>query len=210
MINYKAIIFTVEKHKFTVGMSDFATKRHVKGKGHSYTSLSFEELIQLTVKNWDKRTPGRGETDLSRKVVIPISEKKDQFFCASVLLQKGMKLASEVGSRREGEDLFIKTYLKRSLWSRLFGPRIEPEKAEHISVVCYSKEALLENDGERITDCDWEIVALICSPVEKEPMFPLTMARNMLGKVGGTKSEYSAEEFAESIYYWSQRINAGG
>ena len=37
-------------------------------------------------------------------------------------------------------------------------------------------------------------------------MPPVTMARNMLEKEGGTKSVYTAEEFAEAIYYWSQRI----
>ncbi len=36
------------------------------------------------------------------------------------------------------------------------------------------------------------------------PMHPLTMARNYLVKKGGTKGRYTAAQFAEAIWYWSQ------
>ncbi len=36
-------------------------------------------------------------------------------------------------------------------------------------------------------------------------MDPLTMARNMLAKPGGTPCRYSADDFAESVWYWSAR-----
>ena len=69
----------------------------------------------------------------------------------------------------------------------------------------YSAAALTENEGKRSGDFDWEIVAIIASPVETEPMNPLTMARNFLEKPGGTFCEYTAREFAEAVYYWSCR-----
>ena len=76
------------------------------------------------------------------------------------------------------------------------------------SVVLYTADTLLENGGKRSTDAEWEVVALIAGPVEVEPMDPLTMARNMLEKPGGTFCEYSAQEFAESIWYWAARAKA--
>jgi len=48
-------------------------------------------------------------------------------------------------------------------------------------------------------------VCLIAGPKEVEPMDPLTMARNMLEKPGGTYCDYSALEFAESVWYWAGR-----
>ena len=37
---------------------------------------------------------------------------------------------------------------------------------------------------------------------------PLTMARNMLEKPGGTYCAYSARDFAEAVWYWSGRASA--
>jgi hypothetical protein len=34
-------------------------------------------------------------------------------------------------------------------------------------------------------------------------MAPVTMARNFLGLVGGTRGEFTAEQFAKSIMYWA-------
>lgn len=193
----------------TLGWSNFAKGRHRKGKGYSYSSLSDEDVVRLTLHNWDHRLPGQGEVGVDRKVVVPLKNSMlnlpsaipgdPHFYCGSALLTEGMKLEAEPFRRQEGEDLFIKT----------LAPGANPEAANFVNVVCYSAEALLENDGERTTDDDWEIVCIIASPVEKEPMHPLAMARNFLEKAGGTKSEYTAQEFAEAIYYWSQRVSVG-
>ncbi|MBU2502315.1 DUF3228 family protein, partial [bacterium] len=78
----------------------------------------------------------------------------------------------------------------------------------HAGVVLYSREALLENGGTRSGDADWEIVCLLAGPEEDEPMDPLTMARNMLAKPGGTPCTYTAEQFAEAVWYWAARAAA--
>jgi hypothetical protein len=39
-------------------------------------------------------------------------------------------------------------------------------------------------------------------------MDPLTMARNMLRKPGGTFCAYTAEEFAAAVWYWARRAAA--
>ena len=180
---------------FTIGWSDFALDRHVPKKGFSFSTLKNEQILKLVIDNWDKAIPGTGEKDLTRKILVPIPA--DEFFTSTTLLNESLPVSAIVTKRRSDEDPYIQNYT----------PAVgcEPEPANFVKIVCYSAAALAEND-ERSTDCDWEIIAIVASPVENEPMPPLTMARNMLEKKGGTKSDYTAEEFAESIYYWSLRI----
>ena len=52
--------------------------------------------------------------------------------------------------------------------------------------------------------------------VESMPMGPITMMRNQLDLNGGTKAEYSSDEWAESVRFWQtyapiepNRINIG-
>lgn len=209
--------------KPTLDWSTFALRRHKPGTGHSYSTLTYGRIAELALENWENRIPGAGETDLTRKVVVPLKEgteyfanntivnRFDLFFCNTVKISDLTPIRSEVARRAPEEDPFVASYLDPVFLAAV--KTIDPykldkivERANFVNVVCYSAEALLENGGTRTTDCDWEIVALICSPVEKEPMHFLTMARNMLEKTGGTKSTYTAEEFAESVYYWSQRV----
>ena len=180
---------------FTIGWSDFATDRHVPKNGYSFSILKNEEVLKLVIENWDKAIPGTGEKDLTRKVLVPIPA--DGFFTATTLINESLPVSAIVTKRRPDEDSYIQNYT----------PTIGcvPEPANFVKIVCYSAAALAEND-ERSTNCNWEIIAIVASPVEYEPMPPLTMARNMLNKKGGTKSSYTAREFAEAIYYWSQRI----
>lgn len=188
-----------------LGISKFAFQRHyVNNKGRSYTTLSPEALITLVKDNWNFAIPGNGEKDLTRKILIPIPEcLHEHFHCPTIKLKKGMKLKSKVSQRQKGEDLYVSTFLKKGLFDSY-----EPESPKSVKIVCYSKEALLENNGERSTNSEWEIVSIICSAEENEPMYPLTLARNYLEKPGGTYGDYSAKEFAESIYYWSQRCSS--
>ncbi|RDJ34999.1 MAG: DUF3228 family protein [Crenarchaeota archaeon] len=184
----------------TIGWSKFAADRHVEGAGNSFFRITPEEVIERVKNSWANRLPGQGESGLGRKVVVPV--RPDGFFMSSTELREGLPLRAEVTQRQEGEDLYIETYLDADD-AKMMG--IDYEPAGHVRIVCYHKEALTENDGERTTNCDWEIVCVLASRVGQEPMLPLAMARNFLEKPGGTKSVYTAEEFAESIYYWSKR-----
>lgn len=189
-----------------LGISKFAFRRHfINTKGRSYTVFSPEDLIELVEANFHLAIPGDGEKDLTRKVVVPIPEELHKYFhCPTIKLKKGMKLKSKVSQRQKDEDLYVSTFTRST-----FFDNYKPESPKDVKIVCYSSEALLENNGERSTDANWEIVAIICSAEKDEPMYSLTMARNFLQKPGGTYSEYTAKEFAESIYYWSQRVNVG-
>ena len=188
----------------TVGWSKFALDRHQPGMGNSYTTLRFggkqmdDEVVHLVLDNWKHATPGDGETDLSRKVLVPIPTAG--FFCpdrASTV--KGMPIQAEIVARQEGEDPFVETFVYEDTAKEHYALIIIP--AKNVNVVCYSADALTENDGERSTLCGWEIVSVNCDDGEKRPMPPLTMARNMLEKPGGTKSEYTGQEFADAVWH---------
>lgn len=188
----------------TIGWSNFAKKHSRLGTGNSYTTLSDEQLVELVKKNWDKRKPGAGETTLDRKVLVPIEQTDPpSFFCPPrIPLQVGMPVKAEVVTRQDGEDPYIQTYVTPED-AKQWGFKETP--AFTIDIVLYSAEALLENGGERSTSDEWEIVTILCSDGEQEPMMPLTMARNYLQLAGGTKSDYTAEEFARSIYFHSNK-----
>lgn len=189
----------------SIGWSQFARDRHKKGMGHSYCEAPTEDVLHLVKINWQYRTPGHGETGLDRKVVVPIKDSMSGclFFLPTVRLRMGLPVQADVVTRQEGEDPYIETYVDIADAKRL---GIEPEVAETASIVCYSAEALLENGGTRTTEDEWEIVCVLASnDVDEPPMTPLTMARNFLEKTGGTKSVYTAEEFAKAIYYHATR-----
>lgn len=181
----------------SIGWSKFATDQHKKGTGNSYFTLTPKKVLQVVMKSWDLRIPGKGETDLSRKVVVPLASPVG-FFIPVVKLVEGLPVKAMVVTRQPGEDPYVEKYIDASDAERL---NLQPTAASYVNIVCYSADALLENNGTRSTDCDWEIVAVLASQQKTEPMHPLTMARNMLGKAGGTLSVYSAQEFAEAIYY---------
>ncbi len=191
----------------SIGWSQFALDRHQEGAGNSYSELSDESVLELTKRYWDGRFPGQGETDLTRKVVVPIDSISCKYFYTSTISTReallfsiinGLKINAQVVVRQPGEDPYVEKYIE---WDELVKLGVHPEPAKFVSIVCYSAEALLENNGTRTTDKDWEIVAVLASQFSNEPMAPLTMARNFLQKTGGTASVYSAQEIAESIYH---------
>jgi len=179
------------------GVNEFAGERHfAQENGYTYTTMSYEELCEEIAKNWDQRKSGKGETSLDRKVIVPISN--EYVYGTFTTIKRGMGIFSEVIQRQAGEDYFIE--------SRVAYSDGNPVRNKFAKVVLYSREALLEKEGMCSTEANWEVVCLISSDIDDEPMTPLAMARNMLGKAGGTTSIYSAQEFAEAIYYWSQRV----
>lgn len=174
----------------TIGWSGFARLRNIEGFSH-FTGTD-EELVERVKKAWEFRYPGQGRHDCSQVVIVPVDPHG--FESATVSITEASEFHAELKCRQDGEDFFIEVTAD--------GPK---EKTAWASVVLYSKQTLEENGGQRSTDCDWEIVALVASSVSNEPMTPLTMARNMLEKPGGTYCEYTAKQFADSIWYWSKR-----
>ena len=184
----------------SVGWSDFALERHLKGTGNSYFTCSHRSVDERVFASWDRKYPGQGETCLTRKIVVPIDPSS--FFTSLAPLQVGMPVRAAVTTRQEGEDPYVETFISTEDADRL---GVKPIGANFVNIVLYSHETLIENGGKAFTKCDWEVVAVLASEREIEPMPPLTMSRNYLEKAGGTKSIYTAQEFAEAIYFNSQK-----
>ena len=180
----------------TLGWSKFALSRHRPRTGYSFfTGHTDTDVVALVRANWSSATPGDGEKDLKRKVVVPIPA--ENFYTTSVPIEKDMVLHSEVYSHNK--HFAIKTVAEANA-----------VPANFVSVVCFSADTVLENFGQRSCSSEWEIIVLLASQVQREPMHFLSMARNMLEGTGGAESNYSAKEFAESVYYWSQRVQVNG
>jgi hypothetical protein len=90
----------------------------------------------------------------------------------------------------------------------------EKMPARRAEVILYSHETLAQDgDAPATREADFYIISINAYTTEQaEPMSPMTMARNFLGLKGGTRPEtpYTAQEFAESILYWSQHARIGG
>lgn len=211
--------------RLNIGWSNFALSRHKPEGGFSYFKGTNAQLLSLVRKHWSKRVPGAGRSDLSKVVIVPVPA--DKFVGNTVKIRDGLSIKAQIKRRQPGEDPFVSTSTDRFYWtntkrstdvrdplSRRMS-RIAPmEKIKYAKVILYSKDALLENNGKRSGDYDWEVVALIASPVKDEPMHPLAMARNFLQKKGGTYAPYHegktpeqvARFFCKAIYFWSQRV----
>jgi hypothetical protein len=200
----------------TIGWSAFALKQHTPNSGNSYTTLKPSEVVAIVHDHWALRTPGQGENGLERKVVVPINLRhRPYFYTPFVDLTPDLPVRALITRRQDGEDFYVETYVSPSECAAK-GIELKRRPVKKVSIVLYAADVLTENGGERSTDwvgvpcgrvqylCrDWEIVCLLCSDQDNEPMVPLSMARNYLQKPGGTFTDYSAKDFAEAIYYHS-------
>lgn len=170
--------------------SDFV-KRQTKDSQFSYFSGSWEQLEKMVDANREKAVQGY------KLGVFKTPVPSEGFFTSIVKLTADVMLGAAFKARREGEEPFINVY---AIGEKLPAKRVE--------IITYSKEVLAENN-ERSTDADYEIVSINASPFldSDTPMDPVTMMRNFLHRPGGTKGEFSAQQFAESILFWSQHAN---
>lgn len=189
----------MEAKEVTLGITEFALGRHDSLSGFSYFNGDWRDLLELVFKNWESRKPGYKDG------VVTVEVDPSEFVTGLVILNEEMPLISKFGRRKAalpGERPFINTTV----------PGIAGAQAKHVVIVLYSHE-LLEEEGANSGEADYEIVTINASPyeggklpdgLESEPMDPVTMARNFLGLPGGTKAEYSAEQFARSIVFWNE------
>lgn len=178
-----------------LGWSKFALSRHRPGTGYSFfTHYTDADVVDLVRRNWLSATPGGGEKDLRRKVVVPVSA--ENFYCTSVPLKKDMVLHSEVYPHNQ--NFAIRTIAKA-----------KAVPAKFVNIVCFSADTVQKDMGERSCDLEWEIIVVLAALAQHEPMHPLSMARNLLETPGG-EGKYTAKEFAESVHYWSQRVQVSG
>lgn len=176
-----------------IGWSNFAAGRHVEGGGYSYFKGTDDCLFQEIEDAWDTRENGSGDACITEVCVVTLPV--DEFYCPVVAIEDITSLDAQITKRRKGEESHIEV--------RANG---QCRRARTVKVVLYSAKALEAEGEERSGDYDWEIISIMASPVEDEPMHPLTMARNQLGKAGGSQREYTSEEWAKAVWYWSQNV----
>jgi hypothetical protein len=121
------------------------------------------------------------------------------FYSAVVPITDDIEFETIFEARREGEKPFKK--------SIAYGKKVT---AKYVDIVLYRKDVLEEDetDRESLTGADWEIVSVNCSPYAYDlPQSPSSMARNQLADTedgkGGTKANYSGDEFAKAITFWN-------
>lgn len=183
----------------TISWSNFAKKNSTRNSGNSYTLFTEKEVADLVIKNWSNARPGQSETDLTRKILVTVPI--EGFYCPPKMkLVLGMKVKCKITVRQNGEDPYLEKYITEK---EAIKHSFKEIQAKHVDIVCYHKDVLIENGGKRSSKSDWEIVTILATSGSYEPMNTLAMARNYLEKTGGSKTDYSAKDFAESIYYWS-------
>jgi hypothetical protein len=170
----------------TFAWSDFA-KEHDKWKFCGTQS----DLLAMVYKYWRHRKPGTGRKDCSQVVVITIPHVH-MFRNNWTDIGTASRITGKVVRRQPHEDPYV----------ALRG-RGNPLPTKVAKVVLYSAATLLQDGGERSSNADWEIVAILTGPWVNEPMNPLTMARNFLRKPGGTFAPYTAYQFADAIWFWA-------
>ena len=175
----------------TVAIGEFV-RRQTPESQYSHYEGTDEDLLRLIHDNWYRHTPGYRDG----VVLVPVYE--EGFFSSVIKVTSETPLEVDFKARCEGEQEHIGVIA-----------RGDKTNAKFVEIVLYRSD-VLEEGNERTTEADWEVISINASPcshnsdTHKEiPMRPLTMARNFLVKKGGTKGEYTAEQFAESIWFWS-------
>lgn len=169
----------------TISLNEFARRQTPESK-YSHFTGSEEQLLNLVAGSINRDDLGEGV----EFVVIPVDHSC--FFSNTIVVDDTTTLVAKFEKRRDHEEAHIGVSTDN-----------EKQPAKFAEIVLYSRDELAKND-EPCNGDDWEIISINASLEESEPMHPITMARNFLDMVGGTKRDYSPAEFAEAIIYWSQ------
>lgn len=172
-----------------IGLNDLV-RRQTGDSKYSHFRGTWKELVELVESHFDEARQGY------RDGVLLIPLPSGNFFSGVVELSESTPLYAKFAARRKDEEPYLQVTAAG-----------EKSPAKAVEVIIYRHDVL---GDDATAEAEWEIVSLNArSTVEPESMTPITMARNFLGLVGGTWAEYTAQEFAESILFWSKRAMRG-
>ena len=177
-----------------VAVNEFV-RRQTMYSGKTYSEeLSFEffaKHAEQKIINKEFREGYRPEV----RIVKLDKKYLNKVICPYVRITKSTKLSAQIVKRRENEEPYIQI---RALNGKLI-------KAGIVELILYHHDILYEND-ENSTDADWELISINALPegIKSMPMGPITMMRNQLELVGGTKAKYSSDEWASSVQFWQK------
>ncbi len=178
-------------------------RRQTADSKFSHFTGSFESLEALVEKYFAYRTTGYKAGVILVRVpadgfdTFGDCEEIGMFYSGVIQLDETSELIARFEARRGEEEKYINVTAK--------GYKIP---AEYVEIVLYHRDVIIE-DGDTPPDAEWEIVSINARTTAlPEPMTPMAMARNMAGMAGGTKASYTAEQFMQSILYWSDKAMA--
>ena len=177
-----------------VAVNEFV-RRQTKFSGKAYSEkLSFDffaRYAEQKILNKDFRQGYRSEV-----IIVKLDKKYiNKVICPYVRITKNTKLSAKFVKRRENEEPYIQI---RALNGKL-------TKTGSVELILYHHDILFEND-ENTTDAEWELISINALPkgITSMPMGPITMMRNQLELIGGTKAKYSSDEWANSVQFWQK------
>jgi hypothetical protein len=182
----------LHENKKTVNATEFV-KRQCKDSRFSYPVVDWKTVEQWTERNLHNFTQGY------RQGVILVHMPSDlvgNFRCGVTPNENAISFETIYEARREGEQAF--------------GIRVavveEKPAAKYVDIILYHVDVMAEDPLNDIEELGlWNIVSVNCRLEEREyPIPALTMARNYLEEAGGTAADYSADQFADSIWFWSK------
>ena len=177
-----------------VSVNDFV-RRQVKESGKTYaTGLTFEEISSHAEKQLINGHYTAGYRD--GVILVKASPKLiHHFICPFVKIDETTDLKAKMVRRRPEEEYYIQM---RALNGT-------PLKTGSVDLILYRHDVLAETN-EDSTDAEWELISFHSLPegIEKMPMGPVTMMRNQLQLLGGTKAFYESEKWAQSIKFWQE------
>ena len=177
-----------------VGVNSFV-ERQTKNSGKTYSKkLTFKEIAAHASLQLRKGKYKKGYRDGVVLVKVDQSLIND-FVCPIVKINKETNLVAEQIKRRENEEPYIRI-------RALNGNSL---KTKNVDLILYRNDVLKETN-ENETNHKWELISFHAIPneIKKLPMGPITMMRNQLELEGGTKGNYSSEEWAESVKFWQK------
>ena len=189
-----------------IGISDFA-KRHFEKdvKGTKITSHDSSKFMEEMLLNFDNHQEDLVDSDMPFCKYLVIENFTDARPGAVAITNENYQyLRSGYEARRDGELPVLSRWLELP---------IAPEKASHLVLVLYSKEQMdaeTKERGENIAHVHkWNIVAILAqNSKDVEPMSPVTMMRNALGKEeGGNGFPLDRELYQKSVDFWSAHAN---
>ena len=176
----------------SVSISNFV-RRQINGSGKTHAEgLSFEEIASHAKKQFNKGSYKEGYRD--GVILIQASDELiHHFICPFVRVTEKTKLNATMVRRRPEEEPYIQI---RALNGT-------PLKTSLVDLILYRHDVLAETN-EQTTDADWELISFHAIPerIEDMPMGPVTMMRNQLQLLGGTKAYYESKQWAESVKFW--------
>ena len=184
----------MEKLQTHVNINKFVC-RQIKGSGKTYAvGLSFEQIARHAQEQLANGSYKPGYRD---GVLLVQTDKNlvHHYICPFVKINENTKLRAQVVRRRPEEKAYIQI---RALNGT-------PMKTGYVDLILYRHDVLAETN-EQTTTAEWELISFHAIPVgiTDMPMGTVTMMRNQLQLIGGTKAYYESDQWAKSVKFWQE------